>query len=442
MQSELQDESADDPMKAEMDLFMKEMKEIDKSPTQSSEVSSAEVEEPQKVLSDKEVNDLIGKKCQAPHTHSWGSVSYHNAFISNLDESETEASGKIMVLILFLHPINKSMIPCPFYLDGNCKYESADCRFSHGELMALKDLKDYKEPNYSLLKKKCDVLAKQDQLWSRGIVKSVDFDLKKCKVRISHKEVNCDFANVFPIEHDEDESDLTTSDSDSEIENVLVPPISFSNLFHPKNNSALGEWEQFTTGFGSKMMAKMGYTPGTGLGIRGNGIVTPVTAQIIPQGCSLDHILNLREQANGDQDLFSVERKLKKMQKKQEFLNQKNYNRDKNKKDVFSFISNIMETPTPSRNKPENPVEKFKKESTKNLNVANYQLGVDIKRTEKDIDVLKKSLKRHQPDSQIHKHITSKIAQKHIELKLFQESEKSVANEQKVRKEKNKLTIF
>lgn len=431
-------------MQAEMDLFMKEMNEIDNGSEKDSESSFEDEEESMNLFSDKDLNDMIGKKCQAPHTQSWGSVSYHNAFISSIDESATESSKKIMVLILFLHPVNKSMIPCPFYLDGKCKYASADCRFSHGELIALMDLKDYKEPNYSLLKKKCEVLAKQEKLWTRGTIKSVDFDLKKCKVQISNKEFNCDFADVFPIVRDNnDDSDLSSNDSeDSEIEDVLIPPVSFSNLFHPKDSSALGEWEKFTTGFGSKMMAKMGYMPGKGLGIRGNGIVTPVTAQIIPQGCSLDHILNLREQANGDQDLFSVERKLKKMQEKQEFLNQKNYNRDKNKKDVFSFITNILEKPTPSNKIQENPIESFKKETTKNLNVTNYQLGVDIKRTEKDIDVLKKSLKRHQPDSQIHKHISSKIAQKANELKVLQTSEKRVENEQKLRKDKNKLTIF
>lgn len=39
-----------------------------------------------------------------------------------------------------------------------------------------------------------------------------------------------------------------------------------------------GRWERYTSGFGSKMLSKMGWRQGTGLGSGGEGIVNPVKA--------------------------------------------------------------------------------------------------------------------------------------------------------------------
>lgn len=44
------------------------------------------------------------------------------------------------------------------------------------------------------------------------------------------------------------------------------------------NLSGFGSWENHTTGYGSKMMLKMGYEPGKGLGRSGQGIITPIEA--------------------------------------------------------------------------------------------------------------------------------------------------------------------
>jgi tuftelin-interacting protein 11 len=47
-----------------------------------------------------------------------------------------------------------------------------------------------------------------------------------------------------------------------------------------------GKWERFSSGFGSRMMKKMGYIPGRGLGRKGEGIVNPVKAENIKFGQS------------------------------------------------------------------------------------------------------------------------------------------------------------
>jgi G patch domain-containing protein 2 len=49
------------------------------------------------------------------------------------------------------------------------------------------------------------------------------------------------------------------------------------NVWAPEM-SGVGSFERHTKGFGSKMMVKMGFVPGSGLGKDGQGIFTPLTA--------------------------------------------------------------------------------------------------------------------------------------------------------------------
>ena len=47
-------------------------------------------------------------------------------------------------------------------------------------------------------------------------------------------------------------------------------------------------------GIGSKLMAKMGYKIGQGLGRHNQGLVNPIEARILPKGKSLDAVLELK----------------------------------------------------------------------------------------------------------------------------------------------------
>lgn len=175
----------------EMSLFLKEINEIEKT-NQVDDKS----EELKKLLQSK-----IGEKCSAPHQHSWGTKTYHNAIICGVDDPSND---DLRLLVLFTNPTHKEMIPCSYYLEGECRFESDKCHFSHGESIAFEELKEYKEPEFDKLARNCVVLAKmKDRLWHKGRVLCANFVEKSCRVRLDDqkKEMDFNFEDLFPIFH-------------------------------------------------------------------------------------------------------------------------------------------------------------------------------------------------------------------------------------------------
>ena len=64
------------------------------------------------------------------------------------------------------------MLPCPFFLDGRCRFSESSCKFSHGEVVSLNSLREYEEPDFSSLAEGSGVLAKDisDHLWHHATV--------------------------------------------------------------------------------------------------------------------------------------------------------------------------------------------------------------------------------------------------------------------------------
>ena len=84
-----------------------------------------------------DLGQLEGMKCKAPFRSraSLGSVSMHNAIIFQTEPGAEGAGSldQVLVRVVFSHPTSTGMVPCPYYLEGKCRFSDGDCKFSHGE---------------------------------------------------------------------------------------------------------------------------------------------------------------------------------------------------------------------------------------------------------------------------------------------------------------------
>ncbi|KAI9578737.1 zinc finger CCCH-type with G patch domain-containing protein [Glossina fuscipes] len=398
----------------------------------------------------KKYDEMVGQKCSAPHKHFWGAIGYHNALISGVEDTayvDEDGNVDVKLRVLFTNPTHREMLPCNYYLEGNCRFNDENCHFSHGECVSANALREYNAPDFKRLARNCIVLARlPDRIWHRGRVLCANFVEKMCLVRLDGKEKNEKekdflFEDLLPIFQDDDLSSDYSSDSDTNSNYDWTASRTLNNLF-TYHLQPLGEWEKHTKGIGSKLMAKMGYVFGTGLGANGGGIITPVAAQILPPGRSLDHCMELREAANGDRDLFNVEKKLQSAQKKQALLNAKAYEREC-RVDVFSFLNDSVLTGAKADEKSSSKSNgSFQNHSVKSLNVESVRVADDIKRKEREIAEVQKSLKRNNDGTEIYKRLKQTLITKSQELHALKREETSLSKEQANRKTKEKLCVF
>lgn len=403
-----------------------------------------------------ELKELEGMKCKAPYGSTWGGIGYHNAMVCSVYKDSDEVIKDIhdiKVRVFFLNPTHKKMIPCSYFLNGNCKFSDENCHYCHGEIVQFSSLQEYKEPDFCKIKIRSKVLIKQkNNLWYRSIVLKLpekDGDEYRVKFESSGKIVEASLQDLLPL----DDTNLEMSDisDDDEDDNVDFEPNSYINdqLIHKslltlQSNEPIGNWEKHTRGIGSKLMMQMGYVIGTGLGKRSDGRIKPVEAQVLPAGKSLDHCMELRQFAGDDKDLFSAERKMRKQQKLEQ-QRERQHQKEKQKEDnnIFNFINKTLgDKPKENTASSLQSKNKLRTESNRNLNVASFQIGENINRLEKEALKLKESLTKYAKGSILYNNIVMKYNEKQKELTNLKASEKNIVAEQNQRKTKAKLYVF
>lgn len=68
---------------------------------------------------EEEEDALSGTKVRAPYRTKWGTLEYHNAMVVGAEPPDGEEA---QVRVLYVYPTQKSMKPCPFYLEDKCRF--------------------------------------------------------------------------------------------------------------------------------------------------------------------------------------------------------------------------------------------------------------------------------------------------------------------------------
>ncbi|CAH1401162.1 unnamed protein product [Nezara viridula] len=450
----------EDPFAKEYALFKAELGDIDdknecKNDENEKEENLSGEEETPSIFEDLE--KIIGMKCQAPYTSKSGSTGYHNALVSGIETNDSISDlDHIKVRVLFTYPTERDMVTCPYFLDDRCNFGEEKCNFSHGYFVPFGELREYREPDFTNLKRGSRVLAKigDNKVWKSTVIEEISSD-EQVLVKHEGNFAAVPIHDIFPLTNDDgDSSDLTTDDEmDEDLLrknfNSRQEEMVELSLSRQPQTQRMGDWEKFTKGIGSKLMAKMGYVVGCGLGKNGEGRLDPVEALVLPAGKSLDHCMNLKEAAGGSKDLFSAEKVQKKLALREIRRTQKAYRRQKHreKHNVFNFINRELnaaaEPGTSSKTKSNQSItNKISKTSCRELNVERFKIAEDIRESEKRIYILSESLTRQKPDSVPYNNIMSKLQNERGKLHSLKSFDGKVEREQTLRETKRKMTIF
>ncbi|KAG8002892.1 Zinc finger CCCH-type with G patch domain-containing protein [Nibea albiflora] len=192
----------------------------------------------------------------------------------------------------------KSMKPCPFYLEDKCRFPD-NCRFSHGEVVYVSELREFLESDLSNLEEGSSCLARQeDGIWYPAKIKEIDSGYYTVKFdSLLQKDVVVEADCIIPPLREDDalssDSDLDDTGDGDDMGYAKVLDSEESTV--TSNSANFGGWEAHTRGIGSKLMLKMGYEYGKGLGKMQEGRVEPVMAVVLPKGKSLDQCAELTQ---------------------------------------------------------------------------------------------------------------------------------------------------
>ncbi|XP_051967669.1 zinc finger CCCH-type with G patch domain-containing protein-like [Xyrauchen texanus] len=419
----------------EFAAFYAELSEDTAEVRQNAEHDDEEQEEYKTEPDEKE--DTCGTKVCAPYRTSWGTLEYHNAMVVCSEEPEGEDA---QVRVLYLHPTNKSMKPCGFFLEGKCRFMD-NCRYSHGEVVCVSELRNFMEADISNMESGSACLAKhEDGIWYPARISEIEdgfYTVKFDSLLLKEAVVEAD-GIIPPLRQDEYS---TSSDSEDDPDHCDVLTSSKEEDLSKVTSTEFCGWEAHTRGIGSKLLLKMGYEVGKGLGKTLSGRVEPVQAVVFLKGHSLDQCAELTQRKTAAAVAKDNPASHKPKAKKRKISISTRHN-------VFDFLNSKLgdhATPASHSSSSVSGAEAYRggKSTKRSLNVRLFQATEKVAQTEREIQSLTKSLrKRNGRDATVVSRIEEKISASRKLLEQLKAQEQSIQREQKKADTHKKMTEF
>ncbi|XP_026189530.1 zinc finger CCCH-type with G patch domain-containing protein [Mastacembelus armatus] len=396
---------------------------------------------------EEEEDGLSGSKVSAPFRTTWGTLEYHNAMVMGAEPPDGEEA---QVRVLYLYPTQKAMKPCPFYLEDKCRFQD-NCRFSHGEVVYASELREFVECDLSNLEEGSSCLARHDDgIWYPAKIKEIDsgfYTLKFDSLLLKDAVVEADGV-IPPLREDElpsSDSDLDDNGDEDEVAYAKVMDSTVESTEMLKS-AVFGGWEAHTRGIGSKLMLKMGYEYGKGLGKMQEGRVEPVMAVVLPKGKSLDQCAEFTQRCTKSKAAKdgTLTGRPKKRRKRKVATGGRHT--------VFDFLNHKLggKHTDPAEGGAAAPpgatgVEAYRggKSTKRNLNVKLFRASERVSQTEREIQKLTESLSRQTGrDASIAKQLEEKLSAARRLLAQQKAQELSIQREHKKADTHKKMTEF